>query len=245
MFLRCLRVCLFFKIFRLKGSVYLTFFRTLRPFILHNINYVDNCRIRQKARFSARKGRGLMWYVVQALGGEDVEKVCDKCRTAMPEGVAREIFVPKYICLKHFKREWHEKLLPLFPDYFFMDTGQPEEVRERLRPLSRIMKPVCVGEDFVPIYPEEQKFLEEMMDGRHVIRKSTGNLVDGKFEIYEGPLRDVEKHGMIRKVDRHRRLADLEVRLLGEARQVQVTLEIVKKINTAAIGVPVLGGMER
>ena len=83
------------------------------------------------------------------------------------------------------------------------------------------------------------------MDGRHVIRKSTGNMVDGKFEIYEGPLRDVEKHGMIKKVDRHRRLADLEVRLLGEARQVQVTLEIVKKINTAAIGVPALGGMER
>ena len=186
-----------------------------------------------------------MWYVVQALGNEDIEKVCSKCRTAMPEGVAGELFVPRYICLKHFKKEWHEKLLPLFPDYFFLDTGQPEEVRERLKPLSRIMKPVCVGEDFVSIYPEEQKFLEELMDESHIVQKSTGNLVDGRFEIYEGPLQDEEKYGLIKKVDRHRRLADLEVQLLGASRQVQVALEIVKKINTAAIGVPALGGMER
>lgn len=180
-----------------------------------------------------------MWYVIQALGSEDIEKVCAKCRTAMPEEVVAELFIPRYICLKYFRKEWHEKLLPLFPDYFFLDTRQPEEVLERLKLLSRIMKPVCVGKDFVPIYPEEQKFLEEMMDDNHVIQKSTGNLIDGKFDIYEGPLRDVEKHRLVRKIDRHKRLANLEVQLLGTARQVKVTLEIVKKINTAAIVEPV------
>lgn len=179
-----------------------------------------------------------MWYVVQALGNEDMEKVCSKCRTAMPEEIVNELFIPKYVCLKHFKKEWHEKLLPLFPDYFFIDTEQPAEVEERLKPLSRIMKPVCVGKDFIPIYPEEQKFLEEMMDRQHVIQKSTGDLIDGKFEIYAGPLQDSGKHGLIRKIDRHRRLASLEVQLLGEPRQVQVTLEVVRKINTVAIGVP-------
>lgn len=184
-----------------------------------------------------------MWYVVQALGNEDVEKVCAKCRTAMPEDVVKELFIPRYICLKHLKKEWHEKLLPLFPDYFFLDTEQPEEVMDRLKVLSRIMKPVCVGKDFVPIYPEEQKFLEEMMDVHHIIQKSVGNMIDGKFDIYEGPLRDEKKYNLIKKIDRHRRLADMEVQLLGTARQVQVTLEIVKKINTITIGVPASGGM--
>lgn len=178
-----------------------------------------------------------MWYVMQALANEDIEKVCDKCRNALPEDVAGELFIPKYVCLKHFKKEWHEKLLPLFPDYFFIDTEQPDEVEERLKLLSRIMKPVCVGKDFVPIYPEEQKFLEEMMDEHRVIQKSTGNMIDGRFDIYAGPLQDVEKHAMIKKIDRHRRLASLEVQVLGAARQVQVTLEIIKKINTAAASV--------
>lgn len=173
-----------------------------------------------------------MWYVIQALGNGDIDQVCDKCRTAMPEDLVPDLFVPKYICLKHYQKEWHEKLLPLFPDYFFLDTEQPTEVEERLKLLSRIMKPVCVGKDFVPIYPEEQQFLEEMMDGQRVIRKSTGNLINGKFDIYAGPLRDAEKHRLIKKVDRHRRLADLEIRLLGTVKKVQVTLEIVKKINT-------------
>ena len=186
-----------------------------------------------------------MWYVIQALGNEDIETVCGKCRTAMPEEVVNELFIPKYICLKRYKKEWHEQLLPLFPNYFFVDTEQPEKVEERLKPLSRIMKPVCVGTDFVPIYPEEQKFLEEMMDEHHVIQKSTGNIIDGQFDIYEGPLRDAEKYSLIKKVDRHKRLANLEIQLLGAARQVQVALEIVKKINTAAIGVTASGGMER
>lgn len=179
-----------------------------------------------------------MWYVIQALGNEDLEKVCDKCRTAMPEDLVSELFVPRYICLKHFQKAWHEKLLPLFPDYFFLDTKQSGEVEERLKLLSRIMKPVCVGNDFVPIYPEEQKFLEEMMDEQRIIQKSTGNLIDGQFDIYEGPLQDEGKYGLIKKVDRHRRLANLEIQLLGAVKQVQVTLEIVKKINTVAIGVP-------
>lgn len=175
-----------------------------------------------------------MWYVIQALGNETTEKVCDKCRQALPERLVSEIFIPKYICLKHYRKEWHETLLPLFPDYFFIDTDQADEVAERLKILSRIVKPVCVGKDFVPIYPEEQMFLESMMDAQRVIRRSVGNIINGKFDIYAGPLHD--KAGYIRKIDRHRRLADMEIGLLGENRTIKVSLEIVKKINTSEIG---------
>ena len=84
-----------------------------------------------------------MWYVVQAVGNEDVQNVCDKCRQAVPAGLAKDIFVPKYTCMRKFQGEWQEKTLPLFFDYFFVDTEQGEEVLERLKVLSRIAKPVC------------------------------------------------------------------------------------------------------
>lgn len=179
-----------------------------------------------------------MWYVIQTLGNEATETVCEKFRQAMPEGLVKETFIPRYICLKHYQKEWHEKLVPLFPDYFFIDTEavEAEEVRERLQVLSRIMKPVCVGKEFVPVYEKEQEFLESMMDEQRIVRKSTGNLINGTFDIYEGPLMDKEKHKLIRKVDRHRRLANMEVQLFGETRQVQVTLEIVKKVSTNEVG---------
>ena len=53
---------------------------------------------------------------------------------------------------------------------------------------------------FVLLSPKEQKFLEELMDAQRVIRKSTGDIIDGKFHIYEGPLMDEKKHPKIRKV---------------------------------------------
>lgn len=171
-----------------------------------------------------------MWYVIQTLGNVDVQKVCDKFKQAMPDTLLKDVFVPQYVCLKHYQKEWHEKLVPLFPNYFFVDTERAEEIRERLKVLSQIMKPVCVGEEFVPIYAEEQEFLERMMDAGHIICKSVGNIIDGRFDIYEGPLQD--KAHLVRKVDRHRRLAYVEIQLHGERRQMQVGLEIIKKIVT-------------
>lgn len=149
---------------------------------------------------------------------------------AVPAELARDIFVPKYTCMRKFQGEWHEKTLPLFFDYFFGDTERGEEVLEHLKVVSRIAKPVCVGDEFVPIYAEEQELLEEMMDEGKVIHKSKGDIISGEFRIYEGPLVDVEKCKRIRKVDRHQRFGLLEIGVHGEKKLVRVGLEIVKKV---------------
>jgi transcriptional antiterminator NusG len=100
-------------------------------------------------------------------------------------------------------------------------------VEEILNVLSRIVKPVCVGKDFVPVYAEEQQFLEEMMNAQHEVEMSVGNIINGSFDIYEGPLQ--KKGSIIRRVDRHKRMGEIEVKLLGEIRRVKVGLEIVEK----------------
>jgi transcriptional antiterminator NusG len=180
-------------------------------------------------RYKTGCRRHVVWYVIQVLKGAEERSACNKTREAIPEGMAANIFVPTYICMRRYQGMWHREQKVLFPGYFFIDTEQPEQVEELLNVLSGIVKPVCVGKDFVPVYAEEQQFLEEMMNAQHEIEMSVGNIINGAFDIYEGPLQ--KKGSIIRRIDRHKRTGEIEVKLLGEIRRVKVGLEIVEKVE--------------
>lgn len=180
----------------------------------------------KKKRASIEKGFTLMWYVIQTKSGEE-EKNMNLCKRALKAGSYCDAFVPKYVCMKRYEGAWHYEQRVLFSGYFFIDTNQPDIVEKAILPLSRLMKPVYVGKDFVPIYKEEQSFLEEMMDAEHSISMSRGNIVQGVCDIQEGPLQ--KKVSFIRKIDRHKRTAEIELHLFGQERRVKMGLEIVSK----------------
>ena len=169
-----------------------------------------------------------MWYVIQVLNGNEIN-VCEKCRQAVSPDAYGDFFVPMYVCMRRYQGEWNKEYKVLFPGYFFVDSEHADVLEQELSVVSRIAKPVCVGKDFVPIHEEEQAFLEEMMDASHIIQMSTGNIINGEFDIYEGPLQ--KKGTYIKRIDRHKRIAEMDVKLLGESRRVRVGLEIVNKVS--------------
>ena len=73
----------------------------------------------------------------------------------------------------------------------------------------------------------EQKYLSEMMDENHIIQISTGYLVGDTIKILSGPLKPFS--AIIRKVDRHKRIAEIDVMMYGVAARAKVGLEIIKK----------------
>lgn len=77
------------------------------------------------------------------------------------------------------------------------------------------------------VYPEEQDFLNSMFDEDSTIQMSRGDIVDGQFQIKQGPLQ--QKEDRIRKMNRHKRMAEIELSLHGENRRVKVGVEIVEK----------------
>lgn len=168
-----------------------------------------------------------MWYIIQTAVGRE-ESVCEKCKHAFPAGTYRRIFVPKYMVMKKYQGAWHEERKVLFPGYIIVDSDDGEPIKEILTgSLARIASPVCVGRDFVPVYPEEEQFLDSLLGMNDTVGVSRGDIVDGEFDIKEGPLR--QRSFCIRKIDRHRRLANIEFYLYGQNRQAQVALEIVRK----------------
>ena len=63
--------------------------------------------------------------------------------------------------------------------------------------------------------------------GKWLMDFSEGYLKGDKIIVTEGPLQGMESH--IRRIDRHKRLAWLDIDVLGESREIAVGLEIIRK----------------
>lgn len=175
-----------------------------------------------------------MWYAVQVLAGEE-EKMAEKCKKAlalqktgdgMPQN-SRNCFIPYYLRMRRYCGKWHVEKKVLFPGYLFLAGEEPEEWRPKLELLSGVSGLLGTGRDAVPLEEEEEWFLKKMGGQEHVVGLSVGNIEQGRLIVTSGPLRGMERY--VRKIDRHKRLAWLEMPMLGESRRAQVGLEVVAK----------------
>lgn len=171
-----------------------------------------------------------MWYVLQvAVGREDT--LLPSIEKALLTVGGCEVFTPHYQGFRKVQGIWRNETRVLFPGYVFVDTDQAEPVEKRLHIFTTSIKPVCIGGGFYPIRPEEQAYLMKMMDSPYEIAASVGDIIDGKLTIRQGPLRG--RAELVRRIDRHKRTADVACTLWGEERRMRVGLELRRKIVTA------------
>lgn len=170
-----------------------------------------------------------MWYVVQTISGREQASI-EKCRNALPGEIAMRIFSPVCQFEKLFKREWKIEAGIAFPGYVFIESESPERLEKELRNISSVVTPVCIGGGFYPIRKEEEEMLLHMMDENNCIRTSVGYQVDQKLIVRSGPLSGLEEH--VKWIDRHKRVADVEILLFEERRKMRVGLEVKGKMTT-------------
>lgn len=169
-----------------------------------------------------------MWYVIQTVSGKE-QSCAGLCRARIDSSLYNKIFVPMYIDKLHFKKEWHDVKKVLFPGYFFIDTDNIEAVLKQISGIEIFAKVLKNAEKTAPINNEEKLFLQTMMDDRHVIHCSRGFIIGEKICITEGPLRN--HYGLIKKIDRHRRIAKLEINFFGRLTPAEVGLEILARLT--------------
>ena len=169
-----------------------------------------------------------MWYVVQTTSGQERDCLA-VCRAKMDSSLYKEMFVPLYIDKMHFRKQWHDVKKVLFPGYFFVDTDDIDEVSKELSQIDRLTKVLRNAEKIAPIQKKEQEFLQGMMNEEYIVECSKGFIIGDRVCITEGPLRN--HYGFIRKVDRHRRIAKLEINFFGRMTPVEVGLEIVARLT--------------
>ena len=89
-------------------------------------------------------------------------------------------------------------------------------------------KLIGTGEEIVPLQEDEIELLRKMGVDEKALKMSNGIIENGTIMITEGPLAGME--GCIRKIDRHKRKAWLEICMFGKTVKMEAGLEIMERI---------------
>lgn len=167
------------------------------------------------------------WYVIQVRTGKEqwVVKACD---LLIDEPCLSKSFIPFSKRLRKYRGEWVERTEILFPGYVFMISDDPTRLYQALKKIPDLTK--MLGKNKQEIYhlPEDEvTFLKSFGEEEQIVDMSTGYIEGDKIIVECGPLRG--KEGLIRRIDRHKRIAEIEIEFLGEQRKAKVGLEIVRK----------------
>lgn len=86
---------------------------------------------------------------------------------------------------------------------------------------------IGTGREIVPLTTKEIFLMERLLNEDGLVELSYGMIHSGETFITSGSLKGLESS--IRRIDRHKRTADLGLEFMGQPVKVQVGLEIVEK----------------
>lgn len=167
-----------------------------------------------------------MWYVIQVRTGTE-EEIQRQCETIIDKSILEKSFVPKYEQERKYQGKWHTELKVLFPGYVFLISGEKEKLFFELKRITGLTKLLGTGETIVPLTDEEVNFLLRLGGEEQTVEMSEGIIENERVVVTSGPLKGNE--GLIRKIDRHKRKAWLEIEMFGRTVEMQVGLEVVEK----------------
>lgn len=173
-----------------------------------------------------------MWYAVWVKTRQE-EKVLAFCEKLLRNGEEKEkpyeqCFLPKYERFRKLNGQWVRLKEVLFPGYLFFISDHVDELAKMLKSIPEFAK--ILGDEQTPIalHPHETEFLRKHMNKDNVLEMSQGFLVGDRLVVTEGPLKDYQ--GKIVHIDRHKRLATLEIEFFGRMVRMKVGVEVVRKV---------------
>lgn len=168
-----------------------------------------------------RNGVDIIWCLLHCPQGQ-LEEMILTCKEKLSKEALADAFIPTFDRMKRYQGAWHVEQMPLFPKDIILEAGDPGL-------LSRELK-----ENHVTAYQfldqEGEAVFRSLWDADHHLVMSVGCIENGHTYVTEGPLRGKEHY--IRKIDRHKRLAKLEVSLGTSVKEIYAGLEIIRKYET-------------
>lgn len=166
------------------------------------------------------------WYVIQVMTSTE-SLMCENIRQIVDKEAYEHCFVPMAEMRKKINGRYETVARPLFPGYLFIITDSIEKVQASLWKVARFTRLLKAGTFAVPLYEEEVRAFRCFTDENYAVSLSKGFIIGDRIVITEGPLKNQE--GLIKKIDRHKRIAMIEIPFLGQSTSVRVPLEIVDK----------------
>ena len=173
----------------------------------------------------------MYWYILFVRTGRE-----RKVEQFLKERLDAEMFVPFVPLLELvFKRSGvvRKEIKPLFPSYVFIESEiLCNEFLIRIRPMiyasQDIVKLLRYSDKEIAMRESEKQILMSLSNDSRCIESSSGIIEGNKIHIIDGPLKGFES--IVKKVDRHKRQAWIEIEFMGEKRLISVSLEVVEKV---------------
>lgn len=153
--------------------------------------------------------------------GQEPSEIIHTYREKFSEDAVDEVFVPTYAKMKRYQGEWHVEQGILFPGYVFLESKDTDALLSEMKNVDALEHPM------ICLLPEQEAFLCKVLGKEKHLGLSKGYIKDGCTYVTQGPLQGKEK--MIRRIDRHKRLAKLEIPVGDDKKEMYAGLEIVSK----------------
>lgn len=168
------------------------------------------------------------WYVVQVFRGQEdnfIQRLNNE---------DYEVFTPKQIHLLKRRDRVIKAIKPLFPGYIFIATDKDymsfrEFYQQEISMFDGCVRILKYKDDVEALYPHERLFIERFVNKDKVIDASLGFIEGDRIRIIEGPL--IGNESLIKKINRHKRTALIEVTLFGEVQTIELSCEIIAKTD--------------
>ena len=112
-----------------------------------------------------------------------------------------------------------------------VDKSQPDLLMQTLRKIPDFTRLLTMGETFAPLEERDVEWIGTFTQkGRRTIPMSMGVMEGDRVVVTEGPL--VGREALIKRVNRHKSLAILELQICGRTVTIKVGVGIVGKSGT-------------
>ena len=154
----------------------------------------------------------IIWYALKCPEGKEKDYTEKYQKLASYDGI-KKVICFEYQRMMRYGGSWHLERRKLLPGWIFMSGTIAIEYKGD-------------GDIGLPI-PYEASYLKELCQEEHLIGMSKGIIKDGKPIVTSGPLKGRES--LIRRIDRHKRTAEIEIPFVEDDTRVTVGLEIYEK----------------
>ena len=167
-----------------------------------------------------------MWYVIQVQSGRE-EKIKTECEKIISKQTLTKCFIPYIEKMRRYEGKQHIERRLMFPGYVILISDNLEQLFFELKKVKELTKLIGTGREAVPLSVEEIELIQNLTGDKGIVEMSKGVIEGEKMIVFSGPMQGCE--GLIKKIDRHKRLAYLQIPFMGRIVETQVGLEIIRK----------------
>lgn len=169
-----------------------------------------------------------MWYAIWTATGSE-NKLCSWIADYIQDGLYEECFVPLLEQNRNEKGIWRSIRKPLFPGYLFVKTDEARIGRfaEKLKKAEQFAVILTTDGDFSPVSDNEVFIIDKAYENSGVLGSSIGMIEGDRINILSGPLTGLEC--AIKHINRHKRIATIELNMFGRTSRINIGLEIITK----------------